>query len=67
MTIRERYKTHRGLKEKYSPFIRGHQFYYNYIIPHERLFGKTPTRYAGINLELGNCKWQSLLLYSLNK
>ena len=36
-TIRERNKTQRGLKDEYSPFIRGHQVYYNFIRPHESL------------------------------
>ena len=64
-TIRERNKTQRGLKDEYSPFVRGHQLYYNYIKPHESLYGQTPAKYAGIDLELGSCKWQSLLLKSI--
>ena len=64
-TIRERNKTQRGLKDEYSPFVRGHQLYYNFIKPHESLFGRTPANIAGINLNLGNNKWENLLLNSV--
>lgn len=60
-TIRERNKTQRGLKDEYSPFIRGHQVYYNSIRPHESLFGKTPAEIANVNLDLGDRKWENLL------
>jgi len=65
-TIRERNKTQRGLKDEYSPFVQGHKLYYNYIKPHESLYGQTPAKYAGIDLELGNNKWESLLYRSLS-
>ena len=64
-TIRERNKTQRGLKDQYSAFIRGHQVYYNFIRPHESLYGQTPAKYAGIDLELGNKKWEIILIKSL--
>ena len=63
-TIRERNKTQRGLKDEYSAFIRGHQLYYNFIRPHESLYGKTPAEIAGIEIE-GNNKWLSLMKTSL--
>jgi len=64
-TIRERNKTQRGLKDEYSPFVQGHKLYYNFIKSHESLYGQTPAKNAGIDLELGNCKWQSLLIKSV--
>ena len=59
-TIRERNKTQRGLKGEYSPFVRGHKLYYNFIKPHESLYGKTPAEVAGITIE-GNNKWLTLV------
>lgn len=64
-TIRERNKTQRGLKDEYSAFIRGHQVYYNFIRPHQSLFGKTPAQIVGIDLELKDKKWKNLLLQSI--
>jgi len=64
-TIRERNKTQRGIKDAYSPFIRGHQLYYNYIKPHESLYGKTPAEIANITIDLGKNKWKTLLLKSV--
>jgi transposase-like protein len=64
-TIRERNKTQRGLKDEYSAFIRGHQVYYNFIRPHMSLYNNTPAEAAGIDLKLGNAKWEKLLLQSL--
>ena len=63
--IRERNKTQRGLKDEYSSFIRGHQVYYNFIRPHMSLFGDTPASYALIDLNLGNKKWENLLMQSI--
>lgn len=64
-TIRERNKTQRGLKDEYSAFIRGHQVYYNFIRPHMSLFGDTPADHALINLNLGDKKWENLLMQSI--
>ena len=64
-TIRERNKTQRGLKDEYSPFIRGHQVYYNYIRSHESLFGNTPAEVANVDLNLGQNKWHNLLMQSI--
>jgi len=66
-TIRERNKTQRGLKDEYSPFIRGHQLYYNYIRPHESLFGRTPAEVANLDLNLGKNKWENLLVQSVRR
>lgn len=64
-TIRERNKTQRGLKDEYSSFIRGHQVYYNYIRPHESLYGLTPAEVANIDLNLSDRKWENLLMQSI--
>jgi len=64
-TIRERNKTQRGLKDEYSAFIRGHQVYYNFIRPHTSLFDNTPAEIAGVNLNLGNKRWENLLMQSI--
>ena len=64
-TIRERNKTQRGLKYEHTPFVRGHQVYYNFIRPHESLYGKTPAQTSGIDLYLGNNKWQNLIIQSI--
>ncbi len=64
-TIRERNKTQRGLKDEFTSFIRGHQLYYNFIKPHESLFGNTPSEVAGIDLNLGKKKWEKLLIKSM--
>lgn len=64
-TIRERNKTQRGLKDEYSAFIRGHQLYYNFIRPNMSLYNNTPAMVAGIDLSLGDNKWENLLMQSL--
>ena len=64
-TIRERNKTQRGLKDPYSPFVRGHQLYYNFIKSHESLYNNTPAKVAGIDLALNNNKWEKLLMQSI--
>jgi len=64
-TIRERNKIQRGLKYEYTPFVRGHQVYYNFIRPHKSLFGNTPAEIANIDLKLGNKKWENLLSQSI--
>jgi len=66
-TIRERNKTQRGLKDEYSPFVQGHKLYYNFIKSHESLYGKTPAKYASIDLELGDHKWENLLVKSVKE
>ena len=64
-TIKERNKTQRGLKDEYSPFVRGYQLYYNFIRPHESLLDNTPAEIAEVDLHLGNRKWENLLMQSL--
>ena len=59
-TIRERNKTQRGLEDEYSPFIRGHQLYYNFIRPHVSLGGFTPAEVADISINCNN-DWLTLM------
>ena len=35
--------------------------YYNFIRPHQALNGKTPAEVAGLDLELDENKWKSLI------
>jgi len=53
-------KVMRGLEIEDSPFIKGHQLYYNFIRPHEALDGRTPSEMAGIRIE-GDNKWLALM------
>ncbi len=64
-TIRERNKTQRGLKDQYSPFVKGHKLYYNFIKPHESLFDRTPAEIAWIDIDIKDKKWNNLLLKSI--
>lgn len=63
--VRDRNKTQRGLKSEKTTFIKGHQLYYNFIKPHESLNGYTPAHFANIYLDLGEKKWENLLLQSI--
>jgi hypothetical protein len=53
-----------NLKED-SAFICGHQLYYNFIRPHQALNNYTPAHFANIYLNLGEKKWENLLMQSL--
>lgn len=64
-TIKARNKTQRGLEIPNSPFIKGHQLYYNFIRPHNGLSGYTPAHFANIYLNLGDKKWEKLLMQSI--
>jgi transposase-like protein len=61
-TFRERDKVMRGLKsiQTAQNFIDAHRAYYNFIRPHSAL-GMTPAQAAGIDLNLGQNRWLSLL------
>ena len=39
--------------------------YCNFIRSHASLFGNTPAEVAGIDLNLGNKKWENLLIQSM--
>ena len=64
-TVRERNKTQRGLEKQDSVFIKGHQLYYNFIKPHQALNNYTPAHFANIYLNLGDKKWEKLLLQAV--
>ena len=58
--IRDREKVMRGLKKVDTPILTGYQIYHNFMRPHERLDGKTPSEACGIQIE-GNDKWRTLI------
>jgi transposase-like protein len=60
-TLKERTKVMRGIKKADSATLDGQRIYYNHIRPHQGLKGKTPAEAAGINLDLGENKWESLI------
>ena len=64
-TVRDRNKVQRGLEIEDSPFVKGHQLYYNFIREHEALENHTPAEISHINLNLGNKKWENILKQSL--
>ncbi len=39
--------------------------YHNFVRPHTALNGKTPAEVAGIDLELGEQKWEELIRQSM--
>jgi len=41
--------------------IDGNRIYYNFIRPHMALSGKTPAEKAGIDLQLEDNRWESLI------
>jgi len=59
-TIRQREKVMRGVKIDSTPIIEGHRLYYNFIKPHEALYGRTPSEEAEITVE-GKDKWVTLM------
>ena len=44
-----------------SATLDGQRVYYNHIRPHTALDGKTPAEAAGIKLDLGENRWESLI------
>jgi transposase-like protein len=64
-TVRERDKVMRELKKEGSGIIEGLKIYYNFIRPYMALKGLTPAEMAGINLQLGQNKWESLIRKSV--
>jgi transposase-like protein len=68
-TIRERTKVMRGLDNENSAqtIIDGNRIYYDFIRPHMALNGLTPAEMAGINLQLGQNRWEDLIRKSVKK
>jgi transposase-like protein len=60
-TFKERNKVMRNLKNTDTPILDGQRIYYNHIRPHQVLNGKTPAQAAGLELDLGPNKWESLI------
>jgi transposase-like protein len=62
-TVREREKVMRGMQneETAQDLMEGFRNYYNFIRPHQALNGKTPAEVAGLDLELDENKWKSLI------
>jgi len=62
-TFRDRNKTQRGLDSRSSAqeMSEAIRVAYNFVRPHMALDGKTPAEAAGINLQLGQNRWQSLI------
>jgi transposase InsO family protein len=54
-------KVMRAIKKPDSPIIEGQRMYYNHIRPHQGLNGKIPAQAAGLELDLGANKWESLI------
>jgi len=54
-------KVMRAIKKPNSAFIEGQRIYYNHIRPHQDLNGKTPAQAAGLDLNLGKNRWESLI------
>lgn len=46
-------------------FFKGHQLYYNFIRPHQALNNYTPAHFANIYLDLGDKKWEKLIMQSV--
>jgi len=60
-TFKERSKVMRSIKKTDSAFIEGQRIYYDYLRPHTALAGKTPAQAAGIELNLSENRWESLI------
>ena len=66
-TLKERTKVMRALKNTGTSVLDGQRIYYNHIRPHQGLNGKTPAQAAGLELNFGVNKWQSLIEKSADK
>jgi len=54
-------KVMRALRTLESAPLDGQRVYYNHIRPHQGLNGKTPAQAAGLELDLGEKKWLTLI------
>lgn len=68
-TFRERDKIIRGFQNNNTAqdWANAFKLYYNYIRPHSSFKGLTPSQMAGLNLNLGQNKWEGLLKLSMKK
>jgi transposase InsO family protein len=60
-TLKERTQVLRALKNDDTAILDGQRIYYNHTRPHQGLNGKTPAQAAGLELDLGANKWESLI------
>ena len=62
-TVREREKVMRGMDhdESAQALLDGNRVFYNFIRPHMALQGRTPAQAAGLELALGQNRWESLV------
>jgi len=62
-TVRERDKVMRGLdnEESAKNFIEGFKIYYNFLRPYMGLNRLTPAEKSGIQLDLGENRWEDLI------
>jgi transposase InsO family protein len=60
-TLKERTKVMRALKNNDTAILDGQRVYYNHIRPHQALNGKTPGQVAGLELDLGENRWLTLI------
>jgi len=63
-TFKERNKVTRNLKNTDAPIVDGQRIYYNHMRPHQALNVKTPAQAAGLELDLGPNKWESLIKHA---
>ncbi len=59
-------KVMRGIKSMETHIFEGNRIYYNFVRPHEGLYGKTPADAAEIGIKEGN-KWEGLLKKSIER
>lgn len=62
-TFREKSKVQRGLysDETAEEFMEASRVFYNFLRPHMALHGMTPAQAAGIDLNLGDNRWMSMI------
>lgn len=65
--LKERTKVQRGEQneETTKTIMTGMKNYHNFVRPHSALDGKTPAEVAGIDLGLGERKWEELIRQSV--
>ncbi len=65
--VKERTKVQRGEQnlETSEVLLKGMKDYHNFIRPHGALGGRTPAEVAGIDLGLGEQKWEELIRQSM--
>ena len=57
----------RGLKNTDTPILKGYQIFHNFIRPHMSLDGQTPAEASGLDLNLKENKWLTLIEKAYSK